>query len=1124
MFNFFFTSPVIPHAGVAIAIKKQLSIRSLSSETIMPGYALGVRMTLSYPEQRTFLLISFYGPHEQNCAVSLVQSVSRYVDDAISGTGSHSMCIIIGGDFNCTLKPGVDRSSGHERNTRYVAALRQMINHHRLIDVWRRKHPNQTGYTHLYHRGEYTASRLDRFYMSDDGVDSVREISTHPSFSDHRAVMIRVMISSKRRRAAYWRYDNQLLSSETYCAHALSFIESVVEACAGKDPCDSWEILKQEIKEHTIIYKRALRINSLGGAEEGVYAREARNLVYRAGWENLVTYDTPATTHLAQWASRTMPKPILKLKIGGKWVDDPEVLAGELHGYLVGIFGASPSSDSVSSRDDSLFSTLDQLSVAESASLDAPLDDSEILAALKSLNKNKAPGFDGLTAEFYLKFWNALKQPFTLMIRESFSRGRLPRSTSTALLNMIPKTSQVESFDNLRPLSITNTDYKIIAKTLSNRLSQVIASVISPEQSYCVPGRTIYDAISTARDLIRKHSQSDMPLAVLSLDQEKAFDKVKHDYLYRVLERIGLGEPFLKRIKTLYCGAVCMAKVVNCISAPFNFCVGIRQGCPLSGQLYSLAFEPLLRKLKAELCPITVGREIQSNITASVYADDINVFIKRDSDFNTVLSAFHVYARISGAKLNLKKSRGLWVGAWRTRPDRPLGIAWSVTGFKCLGIWLDVDPHEEERIVEADILKRFMEAINKWKQRVGPMSLRGRVLVCNQFVAPRIWHILQSYTPKPTTVRKLQSFLVDFVWMNRKHWVKSEILTTPLPEGGLGLVDIFTKIAAFRFLTAQRILFDKTSSPWRNLALECIGTEFLSDDTYNLFLHPENISGGLNQNRYYHSVMDAWKIFNVQPLSPAQDRGSDRPFPTGWPPPNLLLGLQYYSKRTNSCVSLPLHKTKVYKECLYITKGEQWPLAARDADDRISWMAIRQWPTLGLDADVAWRLCHGAWADGVFLQRVGIVDNDDCPWCPGVRATAWHQAFVCIGVSRLWKVVVHCIKLITGHEKILLLHLYAGLPKRSLWCEPQINLANYIVTATKSVIYKEITLFYKNKIDDMHFLSALRNKIRKRLQLEEAYHRANGSLTMYLRFWGQRDFLVNSTSGELNLQCPLFKT
>jgi hypothetical protein len=96
MFNFFFTSPVIPHEGVAISIKKHLSIRSLSSEIIMPGHDLGVRMTLSYPEQRTFLLISFYGSREQNCGVGLVQSVSRYVDDAISGTGSHSMCIIIG--------------------------------------------------------------------------------------------------------------------------------------------------------------------------------------------------------------------------------------------------------------------------------------------------------------------------------------------------------------------------------------------------------------------------------------------------------------------------------------------------------------------------------------------------------------------------------------------------------------------------------------------------------------------------------------------------------------------------------------------------------------------------------------------------------------------------------------------------------------------------------------------------------------------------------------------------------------------------------------------------------------------------------------------------------------------
>lgn len=84
---------------------------------------------------------------------------------------------------------------------------------------------------------------------------------------------------------------------------------------------------------------------------------------------------------------------------------------------------------------------------------------------------------------------------------------------------------------------------------------------------------------------------------MFSLNQEKAFDRVGHDYLCRqTLE--GYGFRFssgpITKIQTLYGDTESVLKINGGLSAPFKVKRGVRQGCHLSGMLYSLAVEPLL--------------------------------------------------------------------------------------------------------------------------------------------------------------------------------------------------------------------------------------------------------------------------------------------------------------------------------------------------------------------------------------------------------------------------------------------------------------------------------------------------------------------------------------------------
>ncbi|MEE8114299.1 MAG: reverse transcriptase family protein, partial [Nitrososphaerales archaeon] len=237
--------------------------------------------------------------------------------------------------------------------------------------------------------------------------------------------------------------------------------------------------------------------------------------------------------------------------------------------------------------------------------LERPITLDELGTALHGLAIGKAPGLDGLTTEFYKKFWHLLGPELLNTLNASCQLGELPQSCRRALLTLIPKKGDMLRIENWRPISLLCTDYKIFSKALASRLTPYLSSLLKEDQCYCVPKRSIYDNISLVRDIIELCKENPKDLGVLLLDQEKAFDRVDHRYLFEVLERFGLGSTFISYIKILYNNIYSVLKINNELVAPLSINKGLRQGCPLSRLLYALSIEPLLVSLRCRLTGVS---------------------------------------------------------------------------------------------------------------------------------------------------------------------------------------------------------------------------------------------------------------------------------------------------------------------------------------------------------------------------------------------------------------------------------------------------------------------------------------------------------------------------------------
>ncbi|KAG9220267.1 hypothetical protein CCMSSC00406_0006332 [Pleurotus cornucopiae] len=471
----------------------------------------------------------------------------------------------------------------------------------------------------------------------------------------------------------------------------------------------------------------------------------------------------------------------------------------------------------------------------------------EISQAIRLSDNNSAPGIDGVTNLLWKRLIKDDAEPeeggqaneriptIIKILTEAFNdiedHGLAANSRfAEGWMCPIYKKNDKDDIANYRPITLLNTDYKILTKALSIRLAAVAGTLLHESQAGFVKGRKIVDQTHLIKMVINYAEAKEENGIIVALDQEKAYDKIEHDYLWRTLKKFQIPDKFIRVVKSLYQNAETKVMVNGHLSTAFRVTRGVRQGGPLSCLLFDLAIEPLSIALReSDLRGIDIPG-LQEKLKAVLFADDTTVFLNETDEFESLEEILNTWCKASGAKFNIRKTQVLPIGrkdyrehfvqhrkSERQRTRIPEGIQIVKEGetIRMLGAWMGNEGNELSPW--APIMESIDNDLSRWDK--SRPSLEGRKLI-TQFVVGGRTQYLTQVQGMPTSIEELlQKQIRTFVWGEKKTPVKEETLYAPRAVGGKGLLDIRARNEAIEIMKLKSYLqLDEKRPTWTRFA------------------------------------------------------------------------------------------------------------------------------------------------------------------------------------------------------------------------------------------------------------------------------------------------------------------
>ena len=736
-----------------------------------------------------------------------------------------------------------------------------MITDYGLSDVFRLLRGNDRFYTH-FNRTSKTYSRLD-FFLIDDALVNFPvchpDIS-HGLMSDHSYISLHLRGTPIERGRGYWKLNNSHLEDE-------KFVENIHEIIheTSSESFDTyqglWDVIKFKVKLYAIQYGKSIKRNiskekeSLRNEISRIQAipncmdsenlrntiiecesklntiinREVKGVITRSRADWVEKGERSTRYFFGLEKSRGKKRELNKLVSGEETLYEQEKISKHVVEYFQNVYSSSkPCKNNISNYLNGLGDSLPKLNCDSLEFLESEISEEEIDVVVGKLKNNKSPGWDGLTAEFYVKFWEVIRPILFKSFLESIGYQFLSQSQRLGILTLIPKPkppTELVHLKNWRPITLLNVDYKIFAHVIKNRVMKAIPKLINNVQTGFQPGKSTADNIllmcSVLEDYFENPQQEGL---ILQVDFEKAFDSVEHEFLFATLEKMGFGNYMLRLIKTAFGNCSSYANVNGHLSAPIHLLRGLHQGSPLSPVLFLLVAQVFSSKIISN--KNISGLNIHGvDILMSLFADDTDMFLQAEcSNVKEVMAELTSFGMLAGCKANIDKTKCILLGKSRDN-DALKYILKCIYGkdflqdkFTALGV--DFDNHNSlQHITTQNYNNKLAKAQNStiiWGKR--DLTIMGKATIIKSLVYSQFSYISAPLLfPNEKILKNIEKLVFSFLWSNKPDKIKREIIMRPKDEGGLDLFHPKDFIRSLKLSIISRFINPNFKHPWKDM-------------------------------------------------------------------------------------------------------------------------------------------------------------------------------------------------------------------------------------------------------------------------------------------------------------------
>ncbi len=997
--------------GVAVLFKIGLTVKINKIVSHPGGRLLEVQCEV---DDQAYHLINVYCPNNSKERNIFLHNLTSIVVGGCAGT------LILGGDFNSVEDTTLDKIYAEKPKRFRAYSKKALINLRQtcqLIDTYRYIHPQ--GLDTTYHSiSNNVKSRIDRVLVPISQEHNIISAGmTSIVGCDHRGVITKLKTDALTHGKGHWKCNTVVLRDPHFREDMEALWKALLsEAGENELSLEWWDDCKIRFKylavshsiriannrrtNYNVLIKQLNKYKEKEDSDPSTFQplithieAEIKTLLdnvcegarIRAKALHIENTDKAVSFFLRTEKSHGKAKTINSLKVGDKLITDQNKIISECREFYNNLLTAQPVDKSAWAQ---LADSLPSLSPDDSASCEGDLTYEECWEAIRAMENNKSPGCDGFPAEFYKLYFHLFGDVFVKIINNN--KGSLSFTQRVGLITLLCKDPlHADELGNWRPISLLNVDYKIISKSMVNRLKTVAHNIIGPEQSCGIPKRTIFDNLHFLRNTFDYCKERSLTCIALCFDQVKAFDRVDHEYLFFILKTMGFGPSFINWVRLLYADVYSAVIVNGFLGDLFSVSRSMRQGCGLSPLLYALTIEPLAHLIRRNLLfkGIPIPFPTHYEVRIALYADDSTVLTTDVESVNIALQIFTLYGRASGASLNLNKSVACFING---NPDLTNWPAWLQIkpAVKICGIYYGLDA---SKLIEEKLQARLECDINNTKGRY--LTMLGRVTLLNVAILTKLWYVAACHILTPSFMKWLERLIFKYIWSNKSERIKRLTLIRPYNQGGLGVMHIKSRCTAYQVKHVQQVINN-------------------------------SISNGAALAKYFL----AKPLLKLEPSI-----ADDSPSHAGQPSPFYKTCIMQYKKFRKSHLG-PMHTDAIVKNVYaeIISKISISPTVLNSCNpvQRMAlWSSLSKLPLSPEARNLVWFISHQIVAVKAFLNHRHILADNLCPMCGAAPETIEHCLVECGDSKLIIDMVTKLVPAIVGlsASAITTLNLPSGL-------------------------------------------------------------------------------------------------